>query len=61
MVEEEGDGMLWGRWRMWALSETPNRRVSFEVIRASGRGGMRGPIYGGACLDVALSDSCLRG
>jgi hypothetical protein len=22
VVEEEGDGMLWGRWRMWALSET---------------------------------------
>ena len=22
VVEEEGDGVLWRRWRMWALSET---------------------------------------
>jgi hypothetical protein len=22
VVEEEGDGVLWWRWRMWALSET---------------------------------------
>ena len=65
MVEEEGDGVLWWRWRMWALSETAavaslakSTRILIGDPSLRARRDARAELWGGLpgrCLERQLS------